>query len=85
MPDKKRKASPQGIRISPEVHDLMTTVAAITGMQVGEAYTEAAAEWLRKQSSLSPIVRSLVELKSSGNPELRVLIGKKPSLLANRA
>ena len=86
MPDKKRKVnSPQGIRISPDLHDLMATAASIADVQVGEAYTEAAIEWLRKQSASNSIIRSLIEQKCSGNTELRALIGKKPALLANRA
>lgn len=88
--DKKKRVSsppPQGIRLPPGLHDLMAGIAAILRpkMNIGEAYAEAAADWLRKQAAANPTLRAVIDQECSGNPELRALLSKKPSLLANRA
>lgn len=89
MSDKKTKRAGStksiGIRISPEFHELIKAVAAITGSDVGEAYMDAGREWLKKLSAGNSVVKGLIDQKCSGNPELRAFLSHKPSLLANRA
>jgi hypothetical protein len=84
--EKKAKVSaPIGIRVNHDVHDLMIKVAPLLDSQVGDAYTEAAAEWLRRSAAGNPIVRSVIDQKCSSNNELRLLMNSKASLISKRA
>ena len=78
MKTRKQKGnSPQGIRISPDIHGLMVKAAALTEHDVGEVYTDAAVEWLRRTAAGNPMVRSLIDQGCIGNNELRLLIHRK--------
>lgn len=90
MKDKKPKfdKQPTGIRLVAGIHEAMSqgykrvkspsTGAKIT---IGEAYSLAAMDWLRKQGAADPIIRQMIE----ENPELRSFGSKKPTVVANRA
>jgi len=89
LTEKKTKGAsgpnPIGVRLNPDLHDLMKAVAAITGSDIGEAYTVASKDWLKRVAATNPVVKSLIDQKCAGNAELRALMHSKPSLLANRA
>lgn len=76
-----------GIRLVPGIHELMAQAAgrakSPTGakMTIGEAYSLAAMEWLRKQAASDSILKHILEER----PELRSFGVKKQNLLANRA
>ena len=83
MKEKKTKAikqiSPVGIRVHPELHDLMKKAVPLVNFQLGDAYTEAAVDWLKKQASSNSVLRALLHQSADANPEIRDLLGHRRS------
>lgn len=74
----KKQSSPQGVRISPALHDLFSQAAKNQGLNIGEAYTVAVADWLRKNST-GAVIRAMIEEACVKNPELRASLTRSIS------
>lgn len=75
---KKKPYDPQGVRINPELHGLVVKAAALLEANIGECYSEAAVEWLKRKGSTNTVLRAMVDQACSGNAEVAELFGVKP-------
>lgn len=82
---KAKKIVPKGgrsIRMMPDLHGLMVKVVPqIEEHNLGSAYAEAVAEWIKRQMAGRPIIKAIVEQECNQYPEIKEWFSRAPTNL----